>query len=612
MNLVLLPAVFLFYGVLSLAYSAVLFRALPKNINDNETTSYWACGAFLIGSATLITIFRNDSNLFFTYVVANAVAFLGYLCFNFALDSMASGFSSKKRNLIISCIIFISYCLILYFIGIYLSPKFQTIFVSTMVIITSINVGILGRKIYKNNNNSIALILSISGFINSVLWFLRIPIAISDLAISAFSPNSINIILFICIFLNGIIWYFIFIALLYSESHISELKALERFEGMSRTLPCALYEYYLYPDYTSEFRYISPSIKELIGYSADSIMKDSSLIIERVHPSDKDRFWEVNLESYETGKTFFIEIRLIALDGSLKWVQMSSSPSGEDFKSVTWSGYIIDISDRKDFEERAFKVDLITKENEAISLLLREKEILLASLLKSNRNSVTGALSASIAHELNQPLAASNLNIEFLKMKLDKNELNPELGSEVLASLQSDNKRATDIVRSLRSIFLENSNDSEKSNLNELIEKVLVLVRPEMKKNKIDLSLNLSDYKNITVNPIEIQQVILNLLNNAIQALVSIEKANKTITLNSKINADFLLLSISDNGPGVQENRQKKIFELFNSEKQAGMGLGLWLCMHIIKRHAGHLTYEASQEGGATFLMALPVANFDI
>jgi hypothetical protein len=68
-----------------------------------------------------------------------------------------------------------------------------------MVIITSINVGILGRKVYKNNNNTNALILSISGFINSVLWFLRIPIAISDLAISAFSPNSINIILFICI-----------------------------------------------------------------------------------------------------------------------------------------------------------------------------------------------------------------------------------------------------------------------------------------------------------------------------------------------------------------------------------------------------------------------------
>ena len=140
MNLDLLPAVFLFYGILSLAYSAVLFRVLPKNINDNETASYWACGAFLIGSATLITIFRNDSNLFFTYVVANAIAFLGYLCFNFALDSMASKFSSKKRNLIISCIIFISYCLILYFLGIYLSPKFQTVFVSTMVIITSINV----------------------------------------------------------------------------------------------------------------------------------------------------------------------------------------------------------------------------------------------------------------------------------------------------------------------------------------------------------------------------------------------------------------------------------------------------------------------------------------
>jgi signal transduction histidine kinase len=335
-------------------------------------------------------------------------------------------------------------------------------------------------------------------------------------------------------------------------------------------------------------------------------MRDSSLIIEQVHPDDRERFWEVNLEAYNTGKTFFIEMRLIALDGSVKWMQLSSAPRGKDFKNVTWSGYIIDITQRKEFEEKAKKVDSITKENEAISSLLREKEVLIASLLKANITSTTGALSASIAHELNQPLGASNLNIQFLQMKLDKNELSPELGAEVLTSLQSDNKRAADIVRSLRAIFLEAKIDTQTSDINELVESILVIVRPELKKNNIALNLNLCDFKDIFMNRGEIQQVILNLLNNAIQALVSAEMTNKAITLSSEIHENTLQLRVADNGTGVSQNRQDNLFELLSSTKQTGMGLGLWLCKHIVTRHGGELWYENAQGGGAIFVMELP------
>lgn len=94
-------------------------------------------------------------------------------------------------------------------------------------------------------------------------------------------------------------------------------------------------------------------------------------------------------------------------------------------------------------------------ENDRVTELLHEKEILIASLIKANKTATTGALSASLAHELNQPLGASNINIQFLRMKLGKNELNPEVEAEMLATLQSDNERASNIIQSLRSIFLE-------------------------------------------------------------------------------------------------------------------------------------------------------------
>jgi PAS domain S-box-containing protein len=603
----LIPAIFLFYGILSVAYAFVLILGRPRG--RKVAVTYWACGAFLTGIPTFITVFRNESNLLFTYVMANGLAFMGYLCFNYALHSMAGGIISIKKNILISCSLFITYCFALNLIGIYLGSKFQPVFVSILVSIASLSIGIFGYRIYKKSSINHAAILSIVAFLSSTIWAARIPLALTDVAVSAFTPSTLNSFIFVSIFLLGMLLYFTFTALLYSDAYRAERVALERFEGMSQTLPCALYEFYLYPDYSSEFRYISPSIQELIGHSAEAIMKDSSLIIEQVHPDDKERFWKVNLEAYNTGKTFFIETRLIVLDGSVKWMQLSSSPRGADFKNVAWSGYIIDITQRKDFEQKAGKVEVMAKENKAISLLLREKETLIASLLKANRTSATGALSASIAHELNQPLGASNLNIQLLQMKLNKNELSPELAAEVLVSLQNDNHRAAGIIRSLRSIFLEKKAENQASDINELINSVLVIVRPELKRSNITLNLDLCNFKNIPMNPIEIQQVILNLLNNSIEALAITDRANKSIMISSAMDGNVLKLSVADNGAGVPEHRLNNLFELLSSGKQTGMGLGLWLCKHIVTGHDGRLWYEPAPGGGAIFTMELPASK---
>jgi signal transduction histidine kinase len=246
------------------------------------------------------------------------------------------------------------------------------------------------------------------------------------------------------------------------------------------------------------------------------------------------------------------------------------------------------------------------------TVLSLENESLVDNLIKANITSATGALSAAIAHELNQPLSANSLHIQLLQMKLDKNELSPELASKVLASLKSDNRRAVDIVQSLRSIFLDTKINSQITDINELVKDILIIILPQLKKNKITLNVELCDFKDIPLNRSEIQQVILNIFNNAIQALASTEMTNKVITLRSVIHGDAFRLSIADNGAGVAEAHQDNLFKMFDSSSQIGMGFGLWLSMHIVTRHGGMLWYETALGGGANFVMELPLVSPEI
>ena len=248
------------------------------------------------------------------------------------------------------------------------------------------------------------------------------------------------------------------------------------------------------------------------------------------------------------------------------------------------------------------------EENKKITELLKEKERLIYGLMKANKTAATGALSASIAHELNQPLGASNLNIQFLKMKLEKGVLNPGLGKEILDSLEQDNKRAATIVRSLRSIFTESESNTQKVPLGDLIAKVLDIVKPELKSKNIQIQLRVDNGLLVQVNPSEIEQVILNLLNNAIQALANSGTLQRRIVMEAIKDGKSVQLSVSDNGQGVPAEFKSQLFELLSTTKQTGMGLGLWLCKHVVTRYSGSIYYQDTAGGGATFVVELPIA----
>ena len=248
-------------------------------------------------------------------------------------------------------------------------------------------------------------------------------------------------------------------------------------------------------------------------------------------------------------------------------------------------------------------------ENTEVKELLLERETLINSLLKANKTVVTGALSASIAHELNQPLGASQLNIQFLQKKLAAGDLNPQVQKEILDILLLDNQRAATIIRSLRSIFADEKLSAESIDFSELIDSVMSIARSELQSKSIQIILNLEDKLMLRVNRSEIQQVFLNLINNAIQALNSQDIQEKIITISGRYVQEGVEISVADSGPGVSQDAKAHLFELLSTDRGRGMGLGLWLCKHIVMRHGGRISYQARLEGGAQFTLVLPFRN---
>lgn len=306
---------------------------------------------------------------------------------------------------------------------------------------------------------------------------------------------------------------------------------------------------------------------------------------------------------FRSTQTNFFLYAQDALALSLLWIGYGSSI----LIYVAISSFYLEKQIRKESEITS-NLKYAKEENEKITYLLKEKEKLIYSLIKANKTSATGALSASIAHELNQPLGASNINIQFLKMKLKQGQLNSELGKEILDDLEGDNKRASSIVKSLRSIFTEDDKVSESVDVSELITNVLTIVEPELRSKNIKIELRVEQNLITQIRSTEIQQILLNLINNAIQAIVNIEEHEGRIQIAAIQNDNQIFISVSDNGNGVSKERQSELFELLNTTKRAGMGLGLWLCKHIVTRYGGSIHYEDVPDGGARFVIKLPQA----
>jgi C4-dicarboxylate-specific signal transduction histidine kinase len=240
-----------------------------------------------------------------------------------------------------------------------------------------------------------------------------------------------------------------------------------------------------------------------------------------------------------------------------------------------------------------------------------EKELqrLRLQLWHADRVAQTGAITASLAHELNQPLTAILSNAQAGLRFMDGG--NPDLGEirEILTDIAHDDKRAGAVISGLRNLLRRKETQHETVNLTHTIEEVLALMHSELVGQQIELRLRLEPDFLVQADKGQVQQVILNLAMNAVQAMLGQPTGRRRLELTStRTNTGEAMVAVRDSGPGIPEEHQGKLFEGFWTTKHEGLGIGLPISRSIIESHGGRLSFANNADQGATFSFTLPLA----
>jgi signal transduction histidine kinase/ABC-type uncharacterized transport system substrate-binding protein len=235
----------------------------------------------------------------------------------------------------------------------------------------------------------------------------------------------------------------------------------------------------------------------------------------------------------------------------------------------------------------------------------------MAELAHLNRQTTAGELSASIAHELNQPLGAILSNTETVELMLDSAAPDMSEIKTILSDIKRADQRATEVIQRLRRLFKKSRVESRNVDLNEIVGEVIGILAAQAKAQDVTLNTALTSSSLIVKGDrVELEQVILNLVANAIDVLAAARGENRRITVQTHLlHDDTAELSVSDTGPGIQPDISTKIFEPFFTTKEGGMGMGLAIARTIVEVHGGRLWVENLAAGGAKFRLTLPVTR---
>ena len=235
-----------------------------------------------------------------------------------------------------------------------------------------------------------------------------------------------------------------------------------------------------------------------------------------------------------------------------------------------------------------------------------------AELAHANRVATMGELTASIAHEVNQPLAALLTNAETAVRWLARQPPNLEKAKPSIDRIINDGKRAADIVSRIRDFskkapMRKGALGSQRSSF----WRVIGLTRAAMSENGILANMQLAKgLPHILGDRVQLQQVILNLIMNAIEAMSEVSEGSRELLIStSKAESDGVLVAVSDSGPGLPPGEPERIFEAFYTTKASGLGMGLSICRSIVEAHGGRLWATANVPQGAIFCMTLPIGE---
>jgi C4-dicarboxylate-specific signal transduction histidine kinase len=331
-------------------------------------------------------------------------------------------------------------------------------------------------------------------------------------------------------------------------------------------------------------------------FEVDSSTKPTAeLVLQRTHPEDKVLVGQRIDSALQERKGFDFEHRLLMPDGSVKYVRVVGHPSlNHESGNFEFVGAVTDITERKQAEEALRRSEQ----------RLRDVQ---ADLAHVSRVTTMGELTTSLAHEVNQPIAAAVTDANTCLRWLDRDQ--PDLQEARAAALRivKDATRAAEIIKRVRQLFKKGGPERELVDVNEITREILFLLRSQAMQYSISVRTELaSDLPRVMGDRVHLQQVLMNLIVNGIDAMKDVDGTRELSIKSHGTENGQLLISVTDTGVGLPPLHADQIFDAFFTTKPDGTGMGLRISRSIVESHGGRLWAADNPPRGASFCFTLP------
>ena len=364
-------------------------------------------------------------------------------------------------------------------------------------------------------------------------------------------------------------------------------REIQQSERQIRLLTEAIPQQIWRADGRGSIEYVNQHLREYLGFAEEALVGER--LFHAIHPEDSDLVREFLQHALESGEPFEVEARVHGTSRGYRWFLIRAFPQrSEDGRVARWYGLHVDI------EEHRREQESLTVRQESVSRL--------------SRNLSMSELAASIAHELNQPMTALVTHAYACREWASGNPPNIEKVSATAEKIVQESTRASAVVKRVRSLFSNDEPVRVESDIDVLIEDSARLLRDEAIREGVKIELQIDRrLPRIEMDPIQIQQVILNLAKNAMEAMAQTTGERVLTIATGQENGHEIFVRVRDTGQGIDPKLAQDIFEPFFSTKKHGTGIGLAICRSIVEAHSGHIAAANGRPGGAIFDFTLPI-----
>ena len=407
--------------------------------------------------------------------------------------------------------------------------------------------------------------------------------------LSAGHADSSTLVLIVGLLLSALVSTVVFLALVARARSRQFHDTALRFEALVQNMPGMAYRRADDPGRSLEF--VSEGCRAVTGYSRRELNDGRISWDDLLHPDDRDRVAAEINQAIEAHAAFEVEYRISDSEGEERWVRERGRVVDSELDDASHlEGIVSDITDRKRAEYEA-----------------RQHREHLAHV---DRLNMLGEMATGIAHEINQPLTAISLFTQAGNRMLENGT--PERLPEILDKLILHAHRARSVIERMQTMARRHESAKKVINCDDLVKEVVKLAEAETRIRDMTIEVTTEgDLPAVEVDPVQIQQVALNLLRNGMESMQSIGCAHgRTIGLRARLDVDHNIeVSVVDRGAGISGDVAPVLFAPFSTTKKSGMGMGLSISRAIVTAHGGRLDFRNNQSGGATFFFTLPAAD---